>query len=67
MIFFFLLLYIYTVTCLLLMFVQDTLDIKTAAIDTYVYVMFGALSVDTSFKVKYAAIVVIAGKYVFIN
>ena len=44
------------------MFIQDDLNLSTALIDTYVYVMFGALSVDTSFKVKYAAIVVVTGK-----
>jgi hypothetical protein len=60
-VFFFLLVYIYAVTILLLLFIQDNLDISSAAIDTYVYVMFGALSVDTTFGMKYGAIVIVVG------
>lgn len=59
--FFFLLFYIYTGMTLLLMFIQDNINILTAMIDTYVYVLFGALSVDTSFKVPYSAIVLVTG------
>lgn len=56
-----LLVYVYVATTLLLLFVQDKLNIFKAAVDTYVYVMFGALSVDTTFSEKYAVIVVVTG------
>ena len=56
--------YIYGVTTLLLTFIQNSHNISISAIDTYVYVMFGALSVDTTFEVKYSAIVVVTGNYI---
>ena len=63
-VFFFVLSYIYFSTVFLLMrlYYGSETGFFKILIDTYTYVMFGALSVDTSFSTPYTPIIIILGK-----